>query len=141
MIAKPFDPLRLATEVAALAVVTLDDTRETVIALAEPGRAIAYLTVNNGPPAKSYRVVAAPRGESLIPIGVLHDLAQANGMEEYQLLSSHHDGSLILPEFLAPGVYDFFITRRSGKALVYDRAGSLLLPLPRPAVLNVSEAQ
>jgi hypothetical protein len=124
----------------ALGVFTLDNTRENVLALADPGKAIAYLTVNDAPPTKIYRVVAAPRGESLIPIGVLHDLAQANGMEEYQLLGSHHDGAVVLPEFLAPGLYDFFITRRSGKAFVYDRAGSLTLPLSRPAVLNIKQA-
>ncbi|HEV8432680.1 MAG TPA: hypothetical protein VGR95_04650 [Thermoanaerobaculia bacterium] len=140
----PPDPGTLFYVVAsgyALSVVTLDDTRENVVALAAPGRAIAYLTVNDAPPAKIYRVVAAPRGESLIPIGVLHDLAEANGMEEYQLLGSHHDGSLVLPEFLSPGVYDFFITRKAEKTFVYDRAGSLVLPLSRPAVLNVKLAE
>ncbi len=136
----PPDPGTLFYVVAAghaLAVVTLDETHENVVALPDLGKTIAYLTVNDAPPAKVYRVVAAPRGESLIPLGVLHDLGEANGMPEYQLLGSHHDGAIVLPEFLGPGAYDFFITRRAGNAYVYDRAGSLVLPLPRPAVLNV----
>jgi hypothetical protein len=124
----------------ALSVVTLDSTRENLVSLSEPGRAIAYLTVNNALPTKIYRVVAAPRGESMIPIGVLHDLAEVNGMDEYQLLGSHHDGAVVLPEFLAPGAYDFFITRREGTTFVYDRAGSLVLPLSQTAVLNVKQA-
>jgi hypothetical protein len=140
----PPDPSTLFYVVAsgyALGVVTLDNTRENIVALAEPGKEIAYLTVNDAPPTKIYRVVAAPRGDSLIPIGVLHDLAQANGMEEYQLLGTRHDGAVVLPEFLSPGLYDFFITRRSGKAFVYDRAGSLVLPLAKPAVVNVKQAE
>lgn len=137
---EPGTPFYVVASGYALAVVTLDSTRENLVSLSEPGRAIAYLTVNNAPPAKVYRVMAAPRGEAMIPIGALHDLAQVNGMEEYQLLGSHQDGSVVLPEFLAPGIYDFFITRREGSAFVYDRAGSLILPLSKPAVLNVKQA-
>ena len=83
-------------------------------------------------------VLAAPAGRTFVPIGVLEDLAIANGMSLFQLCGSSVTGDVVLPEFLGPGTYDLFLARRGGKPFVYEKVGSIRTPLARNSILAVA---
>ena len=125
----------------ALAIANLDSTNENVIAMSPPSSNAVYLIEDNAPPKKAYRIVAAPAGGDFIPYGVLEDLAEANGMNSFQLLANGRDGAVVLPQFLAPGAYDFFISHRPSGGQprpLYDRLGRLTLPSHKAVTLAVA---
>jgi len=123
----------------ALGIANLEVGAENIVTLSRPASSVLHLTEDNAPPAKVYRVIAAPSGGSYIPSGVLDELAQANGMTPYQLLGSASDGAIVLPAFLGPGTYDFFITRKGGRPFLYDRVGRVTLPADPSAFLRISK--
>lgn len=128
----------------ALAIANLESGSENIVTLWSPSSIPIYLTEDNGAPKRVYRVVAAPAGGDFIPSGVLEDLAEANGMNTFQLLGSGRDGAVVLPEFLAPGTYDFFTSQRPPKGqtqLLYDRLGRLTLPCAKATTLRVGSKQ
>jgi hypothetical protein len=113
---------------------------DNMIIVAPPSANVAYLrSTAGGSPGKVYRVVASIHGSEMIPLGVLDDLAAANGMEEFQFLGSGRDGSVVLPQFLGPGTYDLYITKRGGKPYLYVRVGTIHAPLTRDETLTVNE--
>ncbi len=141
---EPGTPFYVVAAGWALAVVELQSGTDNVVTLSPPSSNALYLTEDNAPPKKVYRVVAAPLGGDFIPSGVLEDLAEANGMNSFQLLGNGRDGAVVLPEFLAPGTYQFFISHRPPKGQtrpLYDRIGTLTLPGPKAAVLRVGSKQ
>lgn len=125
----------------ALAIVVLEPGADNVVTLYPPSpNTVLVLEKDESPPKHPYRIGAAPAGSDSIPSGVLNDLAEANGMNAFQLLGSGKDGTLVLPQFLAPGSYDFFLTHRaqnSPNGLSYERLGTLTLPGQTVAVLHV----
>ena len=65
-------------------------------------------------------------------------------MNAFQLLGSGRDGAVVLPQFLAPGTYDFFITLRPPKGesrVLYERVGRATLPSAKAAVLRIGSKQ
>jgi hypothetical protein len=113
---------------------------DNVFVVAPPSAKVAYLrSSGGGSPAKIYRVVASVHGGEMIPLGVLDDLAAMNGMEEFQFLGSGRDGSVVLPQFLGPGAYDLYITKRGGKPYIYSRVGVIHAPLTRDEILTIGE--
>jgi hypothetical protein len=137
---EPGTPFYVIAEGWALAIVNLDSTNENVVALSAPSPNALYITENNAPPKQAYRIVAAPAGGDFIPYGVLEDLAEANGMNSFQLLANGRDGAVVLPQFLAPGAYDFFISHRPSAGQprpLYDRLGRLTLPTHKGITLPV----
>lgn len=128
----PQDPKTLfyiAAPGHALGIATFSTERENVVSLAPPAPAVVTVRPSHAPPTKVYMVMAAPAGQSFVPLLALDDLADVNGMSPYQLNGTTPDGSLVLPSFLAPGKYDFYIARRGGKPFIYERVGSLTTPL------------
>lgn len=124
----------------ALAVTSLRAGEDNLIRLERPSNGVVYLTDRNGaPPRKVYRIVAAPSGGTMVPLGVLEDLAQVNGLTSFQLLSNGRDGSSILAEFLGSGSWDLFITKRGGDPYIYERIGSVITPLRGAPALKVAE--
>lgn len=120
----------------ALTITVLQPGDDNSIILSPLSPAILHVVSESGPPAAGLRVAAAPRGDQIIPVGALGDLAELNGMDGYQLLATGPDGVVALPAFLEPGVYDFFVTLRGeGPLPVYRKIGSLELPLSGPEVL------
>jgi protocatechuate 3,4-dioxygenase beta subunit len=113
----------------ALGLTTLTPNRENVVTLHPPAAGIVTLRPDNAPPTKVYMVMAAPAGDDFIPLGVMEDLAEVNGMSTYQLNGTALDGSLVLPEFLGPGTYHLYLALRGGKPFVYERIGTITTPL------------
>ena len=133
----PGEPFYIVAAGRALSIATLNPDVENVVTLSPPGTGLLYLTEDNAPPQKMYRVMTAVSGQNYVPLAVLEDLAEANGMTMYQLLGSGRDGAVVLPEFLSAGSYDFFITRKNGRALVYERVGTLTVPTTQPVILRI----
>jgi hypothetical protein len=134
-------PFYVVAEGWALSIVNLDSGTDNVVKLSPPSSNALYLIEDNAPPKKLYRVAATPVGGYYIPSGVLQDLAEANGMNAFQLLGSGRDGAVVLPQFLAPGTYDFFITLRPPKGethVLYERVGRTTLPSAKAAVLRIA---
>lgn len=125
----------------SLAIVALEAGGDNVVTLAPPSANTLYvLEHDEALPKKPYRINAAPAGGYYIPSGVLSDLAEANGMNTFQLLGAGRDGAVVLPQFLGPGTYDFFITHRDRSTpmgLSYERLGRLTLPGQKVAVLRI----
>lgn len=119
----------------ALGITTLQPDHENVIMLHSPSAGVVTLLPDNAPPSKVYMVMAAPAGGELIPLGALDDLAEVNGMNPYQLQGSALDGSVVLPEFLAPGNYQLFIALRGGTPYIYHRVGAINAPIGRNVAL------
>jgi|GEM_PF-2372723 len=140
----PGTPFYVVAAGWSLSIVNLDSGTDNVVKLSPPSSNALYLIEDNAPPKKLYRIVAAPTGGYYIPSGVLQDLAEANGMNMFQLLGSGRDGAVVLPQFLAPGTYDFFITVRppkGGTRMLYERVGKATLPSPKAAVLRIASKQ
>jgi hypothetical protein len=127
----------------ALATVIFEPGADNVVTLYPPSpNTVLVLEKDESPPKHPYRISAAAAGSDYIPSGVLNDLAEANGMNAFQLLGTGKDGTLVLPQFLAPGSYDFFLTHRaqnSPNGLSYERLGTLTLPGQRVAVMHISK--
>ncbi|HEY0143483.1 MAG TPA: carboxypeptidase-like regulatory domain-containing protein [Thermoanaerobaculia bacterium] len=122
----------------ALGMTTLQSDVDNTIILHPPSAGVATLLPDNAPPKKVYMVMAVPAGGGFIPIGALDDLAEVNGMNAYQLHGSGLDGSVVLPEFLAPGAYELFIAKRGGEPYIYQRVGRINAPLQRNITLSYS---
>lgn len=121
----------------ALAATPLQADQPTTIVLHAPSAATVTLRENNRPPEKVFLVMALPRGGELIPLEVLDNLAQLNGMDLYQLAGSSVDGDVILPQFLGPGQYELFLARRGGNPFQYERIGTVTTPVARDLVLSL----
>jgi hypothetical protein len=119
-----------------LGITTLQPDHENVIAVSSPGRGGVFLMPDHAPPKKLYLVMVAPDGADYIPIGPLYDLAEANGLQSYQLLGTAKDGSVALPEFLPPGSYNLYIALTGGRPVHYQKVGAISLPGDRNRVLT-----
>ena len=107
----------------ALAISEFHPGDDNDVVVGVPTLTHVYLLEKSITPTRRYRVVAAPSDGSILPLGVLQDIAEVNGMEESQLLGNAADGSVVLPELLPPGSYDFFVTQRGGVPFSYKRIG------------------
>ena len=119
----------------ALGITTLAPGRESVVTLSPPSAGIVTLRPDHAPPTKVYMVMAAPAGDDFIPLGVIDDLAEVNGLSPYQLNGTALDGSLVLPEFLGPGTYHLYLALRGGTPFIYDRVGTITTPLAGNAAI------
>ncbi len=86
-----------------------------------------------------YLVMAAPAGEDYIPLGALQDLGEVNGLSAFQLLGTARDGSIVLPQFLAPGTYNLYITLKRSGTSVYDKIGTISVPSEKNVILAYKE--
>jgi hypothetical protein len=121
----------------ALGMTTLEPDREATVVLHPPSSSILTLRKENAPPDKVFLVMAAPAGREFIPLNAIEELAEANGMNLFQISGSSPAGDVVLPEFLGPGTYDLFLARRGGTPFLYERFGTIRTPLPRNAILAV----
>jgi len=119
----------------ALGITTLAPGRESMVTLYPPSAGIVTLRPDHAPPTKVYMVMAAPAGDDFIPLGVIDDLAEVNGLSPYQLNGTALDGSLVLPEFLGPGTYHLYLALRGGTPFIYDRVGTITTPLAGNAAI------
>jgi hypothetical protein len=120
----------------SLGITTLQTDHENMIAVSPPGRGGVFLMPDHAPPKKLYLVMVAPDGADYIPLGVLYDLAEANGFRSYQLLGTATDGSVALPEFLPAGTYHLYIARNGGQPIHYQKVGTISLPNDRNRILT-----
>jgi len=116
----------------ALGIATLQSDRLNVITLVRPTAGVVTLRPDHAPPTKIEVVMAAPSGGEYIPLGVLSELAEVNGMNPLQLHATARDGTVVLPEFLPPGSYDLFLF---SKDRTHQRIGSVSLPLRQDGVV------
>jgi len=123
----------------ALGLTTLRADQPTTVVLHPPSSTFASLRENNQAPDKVFLVMAAA-GQAFIPLGVMQEFAELNGMDLYQLCGSSPNGDVILPEFLGPGTYDLYLARRGGKPFIYQRVGTITTPLRTNAVLVIPSA-
>src|SRR5258708_9280123 len=124
----------------ALGITTLQAGQENTITLQPPGRGSVVLLPNNAPPTRMYLVMAAPAGADYIPLGAMQDLGEVNGLSAFQLLGTARDGSIVLPQFLAPGIYNLYITLiRSGPS-VSDKIGTLSVPVYTILLLEYNDS-
>jgi hypothetical protein len=119
----------------ALGITTLQPGQPATIVLQPPAAGVIALREDNKIPEKVYMVMAAPAGEAFIPLAVLDELAELNGMSSYQLHGSALDGTVVLPQFLPNGTYEMFIADRGGDPFLYRRIGAIQAPLGRNAVM------
>jgi hypothetical protein len=113
---------------------------DNLLALPAPTATLVYVIGEAGPLTMNYRITAAPLGGTMIPMGVLNDLAEAQSMTPRQLAGTAKDGALLLPEFLSSGSYELFAVRRVSQAFVYDRVGTINVPRAGKQVLVYHEA-
>jgi hypothetical protein len=125
----------------ALTVVTLRDDEVATVVLHPPSPGAISLRDANTAPENVYLVMVAPSGGEFVPLGVLAQLANLNGMDLYQLCGSAVDGDVILPQFIAPGSYDVFLARRGGKPFLYQRIGTITTPLKGNKVLTIASGK
>jgi hypothetical protein len=104
-----------------------------------PGRSSTVLLPDDAPPTRMYLVMAAPAGGTYIPLGVLQDLGEVNGLGAFQLVGTARDGTVVLPQFLSPGTYNLYITVKRGGTSLYDKVGSVTLPAERNMILNYKQ--
>jgi hypothetical protein len=123
----------------SLGITTLQPDHDNTVALTTPRGGGFYLMPGNAPPKKLYLVMASPAGGDYIPLGVLSDLGEANGLSLFQLVGTAKDGSVALPEFLPPGNYSLYIALKGGKPCRYQKVGSVSLPADQNSVLTFSE--
>jgi protocatechuate 3,4-dioxygenase beta subunit len=119
----------------ALGITTLETGRENIVTLIPPGRGVVYLLPGNAPPTKALPVMAAPADGDYIPQDVLHDLGELNGLNMFQLLGTARDGSVVLPQFLPPGAFNLYVARPGGKIYVYQKVGTVTLPVHGKTVI------
>jgi protocatechuate 3,4-dioxygenase beta subunit len=119
----------------ALGITTLETGRENIVTLMPPGRGVVYLLPGNAPPTKSLPVMAAPIDGDYIPQDVLIDLGELNGLNIFQLLGTARDGSVVLPQFLPPGTFNLYVARPGGKIYVYQKVGTVTLPVQGKTVI------
>ena len=120
----------------ALTIAILSRDGENTIVLHPPGTGVVTLLQDHAPPAKLHLVMAAPTGGGRIPLGVLEELAELNGMTAFQLHGNSKDGTLVLPEFLGPGSWELFIVLRGEPAPSFHHVGTIRTPLPRSIALS-----
>ncbi|MGZ5440559.1 MAG: carboxypeptidase-like regulatory domain-containing protein [Thermoanaerobaculia bacterium] len=120
----------------ALTIAMLNHDGENTLVLHPPGTGVVTLLQDHAPPPKLHLVLAAPTGGGRIPLGVLDELAELNGMTAFQLHGSSTDGTLVLPEFLGPGSWELFIVLRGAPAPSYHHVGTIRTPLPRSIALS-----
>ncbi|HSY49062.1 MAG TPA: hypothetical protein VLC46_09635 [Thermoanaerobaculia bacterium] len=113
----------------ALGITTLRAGYENTVALLPPGRGVVYLLPGNAPPAKPQFVMAAPADGDYIPQGALMDLAEVNGLNLFQLISTARDGGVVLPQFLPPGRFNLYVARPGGKPYLFQKVGTVTLPV------------
>ncbi|HEX6088315.1 MAG TPA: carboxypeptidase-like regulatory domain-containing protein [Thermoanaerobaculia bacterium] len=135
----PGTPFYVVAAGHALAITTLRADQPTTVVLHPPSSSVVSLRENNAPPEKVFLVMAAPSGQSFIPLGALEELAELSGMDLYQLCGSSPDGDVVLPELLGPGTYDLHLVRR-GRPFTYQRIGSITTPLRRNVVMSLPSA-
>jgi len=123
----------------ALGMTMLEPEREVTIALQPPSSSIVTLRQKNAPPDKVFLVMAAPAGREFIPLNAIEELAEANGMNLYQISGSSPAGDVVLPEFLGPGTWDLFLARRGGKPFLYEKFATIRTPLTRNAFVSIEE--
>jgi len=125
----------------AVAITTLRENVDNVIALPPPNAGAVTLVAGNAPPKKLQLVLPAPQGGGIIPFGVFDELGTLNGLTPFQLLSSGVDGALVLPEFLAPGAYAFYFVRSTGRrdGEQFDKVFDLAVPARAGTLVRVAE--
>lgn len=125
----------------ALAVANLREETENVVRLAPLNASVVRVVAERGPLERLPFIVAAPVGGAIIPQGVLIELAEANGMSIFQLTSSGKDGTLILPELLAPGSYALYRVRPTGKpfAEAIELLAELRVPAPAGSIITIRD--
>ncbi len=123
----------------ALGITTLQAGQENTITLQPPGRGSVVLLPNNAPPTRMYLVMAAPAGADYIPLGAMQDLGEVNGLSAFQLLGTARDGSIVLPQFVAPGTYNLYITLTRSGTSVYDTIGTISVPSEKNVILAYKE--
>src|SRR5436190_21471613 len=96
-----------------------------VVTLYPPSAGTISVMPDHAPPTKVHRIMAAPSGGDYIPEAVLADLAEANGMNAFQLHGTSRDGTVVLPEFLPHGQLDL----SAGSGAFLQRIGSITVPL------------
>lgn len=119
----------------ALTLTGLAPGQENRIPLSPPSPGLVSVVTEKRGPSPNLRIAVAPRGGALIPPRALNDEAEVNGMTFYQLLATGREGACVLPQFLEPGVYDFFVQRTGEKTFFYKKIGTLQLPLRNSEVL------
>jgi hypothetical protein len=119
----------------ALGITTLRAGYENTVTLLPPGRGAVYLLPGNAPPARPQFVMASPADGDYIPQGALMDLADLNGMNLFQLISTARDGSVVLPQFLPPGIFNLYIARPGGKPYIFQKVGTVTLPVHGTAAI------
>lgn len=120
----------------ALSIAAMTPGAENTIVLHPPGTGVVTLLQDHAPPTKLHLVMAAPIGGPRVPLGVLDELAELNGMTAFQLHGSGKDGTVVLPAFLGPGAYELFIVRRGAPAPSFHPVGTIRTPLPRSIALS-----
>jgi hypothetical protein len=120
----------------ALAIVRLEPGQPNVIALQPPGRGSVVFLPNNAPPTRMYMVMAAPAGGEFIPLAVLQDLGEVNGLSAFQLLGTARDGGVVLPQFLGTGTYNLYITLKKTGGSVYEKIGTIGVPSDKNVVIS-----
>lgn len=120
----------------AITAATLREGTDNVIRLFPPNANAVTLAVDGARPATLSLFLPAPRGGEIIPFDVFRELGELNGMSPFQLLSSGSDGTLVLPEFLAPGNYTLYVVRSTGPNQdQYVKAADLRVPAAPNAVI------
>ena len=80
--------------------------------------------------------MAAPAGGEFIPLAVLQDLGEVNGLSAFQLLGTARDGGVVLPQFLGAGNYNLYITLKKTGGSVYEKIGTIGVPADKNVVLS-----
>lgn len=122
----------------ALAVESLSPERENRIVLTRPVGSAATLLNKTGEPLAGVEVHAGV-GSRPFPRGALEGLAEVNGLHPATLLRTAPDGQCLLPRFLAPGRYAFFVRRDPQPGELEERfygIGGASLPVSGPLILT-----
>lgn len=112
----------------ALSVVELKAGLDNRIVMFPPNRSSTFVRPDQGIPSRTYIATAMTPAGDLIPLGVLNDLAGANGLNGYQLFGTGRDGLLTLPQYLSPGTWNLSILRRGGSGFVAQGIGRVAVP-------------
>lgn len=117
----------------ALGVANLTPAEERTVVLTRPDSGTLILRGESGVPVSGYEVKAGTAGGAVIPRGAVSLLAEANGMKPSQLARTSSEGVLVLPQFLAPGSYQLYLSSGGGLSGI----GSVVVPMGGTRVLSI----
>jgi len=132
---EPGTPFYVFAKGTALSVAFLREGIENVVRVSPPNAGAVTIVSNHALPKTLNLFLPVLREGTVIPYGALAELALLNGMTPFQLLSTGRDGTLVLPEFLAPGNYTLCIVRSKDRRQELERVSELKVPAPAGAVI------